>query len=287
MVNTIPGPDFSDRTWSNWVEPQFVDVDGLPTAYRRAGSGPTLVYLHPGGGTRSWPSFPDALSKNFDVIAPEHPGFGDTARPANIDSWPDFVLHYDAFFRALGLENFHLVGSSFGAWIAANLAIYYPERYASLTLITPLGTRIEDEPFIDVFRFSGEEDFEAVFNGRGAALLPELAQGSMLETAITNFYESTTAALLFFNPRYDYKLDVRLQRVQVPTLVVGVEDDRIAGNLQAARFHQLIPGSDLITIPGPDGQPSAHGVVFEQPGDVATVIVDYVASKALTQEVTV
>jgi pimeloyl-ACP methyl ester carboxylesterase len=34
------------------------------------------------------------------------------------------ILHYDAFFRALDLQEFHLVGNSLGGGLAANLAIY-------------------------------------------------------------------------------------------------------------------------------------------------------------------
>lgn len=278
MTTLAPRRDFSDRTWSSWTEPSFVDVDGLATAYRRAGSGPTLVYLHGGGGTRSWTPLHAQLAAGYDLVAPEHPGYGDTGRPDHVDGWPDLVLHYEAFFRALELDEIHLVGTSLGAWLAANLAIYYPERFASLTLVTPLGALIPDEPFIDVFRFTPEQEADAKFNGRGDRYAEMLLQGSELDTTVHSFRENAMASLLFFNPRYDYKLDARLRRVQTPTLVIGVDEDRVVGDQQAARFAELVPGSTLRTVHGRDGEPSAHGVTIEQPGDVVAAITQHIAA---------
>lgn len=265
----------TDRQWKYYTEPLTVEVDGIATAYRRGGQGEPLVYLHGGGGTRAWYPLHDRLAEQFDVIAPEHPGFGDTPRPKGVDTWEDFVLHYDAFFRALGLEKFHLVGTSMGAWLAANLAIHFPDRYQSVTLITPLGTRIQEEPFIDIFRLEGEAEAAAMFNGRHAQWADELRQGSDLDDFLLDFEQKATAALLMFNPRYDYKLDRKLQRVQVPTLVLGVDDDRIVGNEQAARFAELLPNSTHKTIHGTAGTESGHGVVFEQPGDIAEAIREF------------
>lgn len=116
---------FANRSWKYWTEPSFVEVDGRQTAYRRKGEGETVVYLHGGGNTRAWLPFHEELSQHFDVIAPEHPGYGDTER-GDLQSWEDMVLHYDAFFRALGLTDFHLIGHSLGGWLASNIAVYYP-----------------------------------------------------------------------------------------------------------------------------------------------------------------
>ena len=41
----------AERTWKHWTEPSWIEVDGLPTAYRRKGSGAPLLYLHGAGMT--------------------------------------------------------------------------------------------------------------------------------------------------------------------------------------------------------------------------------------------
>lgn len=268
--------DTAPERWANWTEPQTVEVDGLTTAYRRSGNGDPLLFLHGGGGTRGWFPIHDALAERFDLIAPEHPGFGDTPRPEIFDSWEDMVLHYDAFLRALDIEHAHLVGTSMGAWLAASLAIHYPDRFRSVTLITPLGVRIEDEPFIDIFRMSAETEAAAMFNGREERIAHQFVQDGGLDDLIREFEEKATAALLMFNPRYDHKFDHRLRRVSVPAHVIAAEEDRITGPKQAPRFAELIPGSVLTTIVGPEREPSSHGVIFELPRATADAVADFI-----------
>ena len=267
---------FATRQWKNWTEPKIIEVDGLEVAYRREGQGETLVYLHGGAGTRQWGPIHQALAEKFDVIAPEHPGYGDTPRFDDQDSWADFVLHYDAFFRKMNLTNFHLVGTSLGAWLAANLAVYFPERYASVTLVTPLGLHIEDEPFIDVFRFQLDAALAALFNGRAAEHEELLTQEGGVQDILQAFHEDATSALLFWNPRYDYKLNRRLQRVQAPTLIIAAEDDRITGNLQPVRYAALLPNSELKTLSNVENSPTSHALVYENPKEVTEFIVNFI-----------
>ena len=114
---------FDSRQWDHWTVPEIAVVDGLETAYRRGGTGETILYLHGGGNTRAWLPFHQAMADEFDFIAPEHPGFGDSPRPSRFTTWEDMILHYDGFFRALGLDRIHLVGNSLGALLAAKIAV--------------------------------------------------------------------------------------------------------------------------------------------------------------------
>jgi hypothetical protein len=50
-----------------------VEIGGRRTQYLRGGSGAPLLYLHTGIGETNWMPFHQALSRNFDVIAPAHP----------------------------------------------------------------------------------------------------------------------------------------------------------------------------------------------------------------------
>ncbi len=151
-----------------WTEPSFLAVDGLKTAYRRKGQGDALIFLHGAGMTRTWLPLYDAFAKSFDTIVPEHPGYGDTPMPETLDGFDDMVLHYDALIRDLKLSGpIHLVGHSLGGWIAANLTIYFPERFASVTLMQPMGIRFPDEPTDDPYRWGPEDALAALFSGAG------------------------------------------------------------------------------------------------------------------------
>src|SRR5207253_2649981 len=127
----------AERNWPYYTEPEWVEVRGLRTALRRKGVGEPVVYLHGAGLTRRWLPLYERLAERVDLLVPEHPGFGDTPSPEWLDGFDDLVLHYDELFDLLGLERVHLVGHSLGGWIAADLAVFYPRRVKSLTLITP------------------------------------------------------------------------------------------------------------------------------------------------------
>ena len=63
---------------------QMISIRGCRIRLMRGGSGPPLLFLHGGGGAGIWLPSMAALAKKFDVLAPEHPGFGasDTPRMA-------------------------------------------------------------------------------------------------------------------------------------------------------------------------------------------------------------
>lgn len=264
--------------WKYWTEPSTIEVDGLATAYRRDGAGEPVLFLHGVGFTRQWLPIQRKLAEQADVIAPDLPGFGATELPGEFEDFSDYVLHLDALLAALDLDRVHLVGHGLGARIAAHLAAVYPRRFASLTLIAPTGLRVEGVKLVDVFRFSPESARTAQFNGREDAHRDAFELRGAPADTLDNYAESTAHALLTWTNRFDRKLARRAHRIAAPTLVVAPEEDRYAGAGAAARYAELIPGARLETVAGPDGQPSSHAVLIEQPEPVAALIADHVAS---------
>jgi len=260
------------ETWRYWTEPSFIEVEGLNVAYRRKGSHDTLLYLHGAGLTRAWLPLYEELSRAFDVVVPEHPGFGDTPMPDWLTGIDDLVLHYDALLDALGLDRVHLVGHSLGGWIAAYLAIFYPHRFKSLTLITPAGLRVPDAPMTDPFRLSPESALATLLGDDASKYLDYFDRGDEIEAMIHGYAESITFARLMWNPRYDLKLDHRLARIRIPTLVVAAEDDRLIPDAHPKRWAELIPGGELQVIQGEPGEPTGHLAIIQRPHALAEMI---------------
>ena len=258
------------HNWAHWTEPAWVDVDGLRTAYRRKGKGPPLLYLHGAGLTRQWLPLYEHLSRRFDLIVPEHPGFGDTPMPDWLRAIDDLVLHYDTLLDMLGLDNVHLVGHSLGGWIAASLAITYPRRFPSLTLITPAGLRVPEAPVADAFRLDPARAFDVLLNGAPADRYVEyFQQAGELEDTIQAYSESITLARLMWNPRYDVRLDRRLARIRIPTVVIGADEDRLIPNVHIARWAELIDGATTTIVSGDDEEPTGHLLIIQRPEQVA------------------
>src|SRR4030095_16153556 len=89
----------------------------------RGGAGAPLLFLHGGGGLGIWLPCMAQLAKKFDVIAPEHPGFGASDTPAWLDTIGDLANFYLDFLDQLDLRGGHLVGSSLRGWLRAGLAV--------------------------------------------------------------------------------------------------------------------------------------------------------------------
>jgi pimeloyl-ACP methyl ester carboxylesterase len=261
--------------WPFYTPPETIDVRGVPTAYRRAGRGSAVVYLHGAGLTRRWTPFHERLSSRVDLVAPEQPGFGDTPLPPWLRSIDDVVLHLDDLLEGLGLGDVHLVGHSLGGWIAADFAVTYPRRLRSLTLVAPLGLRVPDSPLYDIFRMTPEEADGTLFNGQAARYVEYLETGEPVEALVHGYGELTAAARLAWNPRYDHRLDRRLARVTCPSLVIVSQEDRVVPRAHGERYAELLPDARLAVVEGADA-PTGHLAMVQEPQRLADTIADFV-----------
>ena len=106
-------------------------VRDLSVRLLRGGKGTPLVYLHGAAGLPGWLPFFERLSESFDVLVPEHPGFGTSDNPAWMRNIADMAMYYLDFLDGLGSERVHLVGHSLGGWIAAEVAVRNTTRLAT------------------------------------------------------------------------------------------------------------------------------------------------------------
>ncbi|MGZ5844976.1 MAG: alpha/beta fold hydrolase, partial [Xanthobacteraceae bacterium] len=91
-----------------------IDINGCKLGFARAGGGVPLLYLHGTDGLAEWPAILEALAERFDVIVPDHPGFGTSEIPAWIDDVSDVAYLYLDAIEALQLSGIHVVGQSLG-----------------------------------------------------------------------------------------------------------------------------------------------------------------------------
>ena len=89
----------------------------------RAGRGPTVLFLHGAGGVPQWLPFFEALAERYELLVPEHPGFGGSDDPPWIHSMPDLAMFYLDLLEETGLDRIHLIGNSLGGWLAAEILI--------------------------------------------------------------------------------------------------------------------------------------------------------------------
>lgn len=115
-----------------------VEIDGLEIFYREAGhpDAPAILLLH-GFPTSShmFRNLIPALSDRFHLIAPDYPGFGNSAMP-DVDkfeyTFDNLTDVMEKFSDKLGLKRYSLYVMDYGAPVGFRLADRYPERVDSL-----------------------------------------------------------------------------------------------------------------------------------------------------------
>src|SRR5262249_30002177 len=88
-----------------------IDLNGCKLSFARGGSGLPLLYLHGTDGLAEWPAILDTLAQRFDVVAPDHPGFGASEVPAWIDMSPTSPISISMRSRNSGSAAFMSSGS--------------------------------------------------------------------------------------------------------------------------------------------------------------------------------
>jgi pimeloyl-ACP methyl ester carboxylesterase len=235
-------------------------------AIRSGGDGPPLLFLHGGGGAGEWQAAHALLAASYRVIAPDHPGFGDSDELSEVEGVDDLVYHYLEVMDRLGLERPAIVGHSFGGWLAAEIAVHSPERVGALVLLSPVGLRIPEHPITDVFFVPPPEIPAMIFHDPSKLPAPDGPPDPDVLLAI--YRDSTALARYTWSPfMANPKLERRLHRVSAPTLVVWAEGDRVVPREHAERYAERISGARLQTIPE-----CGHALQLERPDEVAAMI---------------
>ncbi|MGC2413410.1 MAG: alpha/beta hydrolase [Stellaceae bacterium] len=253
----------------------MVTVAGAKVRLFRGGpvgrDGQPLVFLHGAGGHTGWMAFLEELSQRYAVFAPEHPGFGHSDDPPWLDEVADLAYFHLDLLKAVGLERVHLMGTSLGGWVAAEMAVRNTARLVSLTLVGAVGITAAGELIPDIFRMPIEENLRRFYADpeRAARRLADLAKTDMTIAAKNR----ATVTRLAYRPRFhDPGLPKWLHRIDVPTLLVwGAEDGLVPPQFGKA-YQALIPGSRLVVLSN-----AGHAPFDEQKDAFLAAFYDFVS----------
>jgi pimeloyl-ACP methyl ester carboxylesterase len=227
----------------------FIDVRGARTHVLKGGRGQPLLVLHPEFAANMWAPYHDALAARFQVVAPDHLGFGQSERPGWLTTIDDLVYHYVDLLDLLQIERVSIVGTSLGGWIGAAFAMARPERVEKLVLAAPVGIHVDGVPRYDLFANPFEDVLRRLFHdpSRVAQLLPT-EYGA--EVIVRVYRELTTLARLSWNPYlHDPTFQRRLSRVRTPTLLVWGENDAVVPPPYGEAYAALLPDATLRQLP--------------------------------------
>ena len=120
---------------------RFIETNGIRMRIAEMGDrGPMVVFAH--GFPELWYSWrhqmPSLAAAGFRVVVPEMRGYGRTDAPAPVEAYDIKQLSADmvGILDALGEKTATIVGHDWGAPVAAHSALFYPDRFTSLVLMS-------------------------------------------------------------------------------------------------------------------------------------------------------
>ncbi len=231
---------------------------GIDTNYHDIGSGEPVFLIHGSGpGVTAWANWRltmPVLAERFRVIAPDMVGFGYTERPADIrytmDGWVEHAL---GVMDALGLEQTHLVGNSFGGALALALAIRAPHRVKRLALMGSVGVSFPITPGLEAaWGYTPSiENMRAlldVFAFDRKLVNDDLARLRYEASIRPGFQESF--ASMFPAPRQRWidamaSRDADIRALPHETLLIHGREDKVIPTAASQRLFELIPRAQL------------------------------------------
>lgn len=253
-----------------------LDVRGVSVQLTEVGSGPPLLFLHGMRGVDPTAACFARLGEQFRVLLPVHPGFGLSEREPWCNTVHDLAYLYLDLLEELELENVHLMGSSFGGWVAGELAVRSQARLADLVLIDPVGIKVSDRwtrDISDIFALHPDEVARREFTVPPAPAGQRYAAMSDDELR-AELRNAEATALYGWEPyMHDTKLHRLLRRIKVPTLLVWGADDGIVTVDYGKAYQAALPNAELVVIDG-----AAHHPHLEQPDDFVDQVSDFLVA---------
>jgi len=227
--------------------------------------------------TAAWYGFLSRFQPDYDVLLWDYPGQGRSSTedvPYRLDRFGSYLA---AILDGIAVARIHVVGISYGGFVALEFARQFPERLHTLTLAGITLTRetlfemYEDLSLrfyrggADAFELYTRYMYEKIF---GEAFVTAVG-AERLETMRQNFHEryrDRTAALIRLTEAqapFFAALDARLpeyRAITAPALVIAGDEDRVMAPKVQKKITTILPNSRFELI-----ENSGHVVYLEQP----------------------
>ncbi len=256
-----------------------VDAGGTELYYERAGSGEPMLLIQGMSATHlTWGRpFLSLLEQDFDCVVFDNRGMGKSGQAELPFTIADMAADTVGLLDALEIETAHVVGISMGGMIAQELALAHPERIRTLTIGAsycggPEGSLMapEDLQMLGTAYASGEP--EQVFRAMWEInLSPTFREDDSRFAAFTEMGSALPApqpvVLQQMRACGTHDTHERLAKIDLPTLVIHGDADRLLHYPNGRQIAALILGASLETL-----EDVGHMFWWEQPQRSAELI---------------
>ncbi len=272
-------------------EQNWIDAGGIRTRYAHAGTRgrPVVLMLH--GTAGSWENFAEnlgPLSKHFDCYSIDMVGCGYSDKPDVAYETPVYAQHAKDFLDAIGVARAHLVGCSLGGWVAARFALDYPDRLASIAMVSAAGYQSDTE---NMARIKGQrtravdeptwDNVKQIFNSLihdEKNRIPDIVAVRQGIYRLPDMPKAMRNILCLQDPETRQRnvlTDDEWRSITVPALVIGSLEDKDTYLATARIVSKLMPNATYAEMPN-----VGHWPQFEDPETFNRLFVQFMQGHA-------
>lgn len=237
----------------------FAQLGNIQLYFERAGAGPPLLFISgTGGDLRVKPNvFDGPLARQFDLLAYDQRGLGQSDRPDVPYSMADYADDAAALMTEQGLDEALVLGVSFGGMVAQELVLRHPQRVKRLVLActSPGGEGGASFPFHEIEHLKGEPRARYMIpisdtrrDDAWAAANPEL-YGQFVAMAAADPYADEPGRAMGAHRQLEARArhDTwdRLADIACPVMIAAGRYDGVALPATQERMAARIPGAKL------------------------------------------
>ena len=236
------------------------------------GSGPPLLFLHGAGGNSGWQAYHEELAKSYTVYVPSQPGFNGTERPEWVYTITDVAHFNQALVQKLGLDQYILMGSSMGGWMAAEMAAMSTAGLRALILVDAAGIKPEKGEIAEIFMVSAETRLKQRFHDPSqVANYDQYTREMSPEEQVQEHSNREMASRLCWKPYlHNPSLPHYLAKVATPTLILWGRLDAIIPVECGELFQRALPNSTLRII-----ENCGHSPAVEKPEEFLNLVTEF------------
>ena len=264
-------------------------TDGTRIHYEvtgRVGRTPVLMIQGLGASKNAWNLQRIAMATRFRIISFDNRGAGRSEKPTEPFTLEQMADDAIAVLDAAGIETAHVVGASMGGVISQIVAVKYPQRVRSLTLVC---TACRNHPWRQELLQSWAKTAEE----KGMIEVgKEAAQWVMSPRSFRRLVPAFTwmGPLAALRPRHSFVsqihaiLDTRedlvdqLSTITAPTMVIVGNQDILTPRGDSEEIAERIPNSELVVISG-----AAHGLMMEHSSTFNKILIEFLQRTELVR----
>jgi 3-oxoadipate enol-lactonase len=264
-------------------------TDGTRIHYEvtgKPGATPVLMIQGLGASKNAWNLQRIAMATRFRIISFDNRGAGRSDKPTVPFTLEQMAEDAIAVLDAAGVETAHVVGASMGGVISQIVAVKYPQRVRSLTLVC---TACRNHPWRQELLQSwaktaaekgmievGKEAAQWVMSPRSfRRLVPAFTwMGPLAALRPRHSFVSQIDAIL--NTRED--LVDQLSTITAPTMVIVGNQDILTPRGDSEEIAERIPNAELVVISG-----AAHGLMMEHSSTFNKILIEFLQRTELAR----